>query len=88
MPEDRDVTRIDRELADLRADVRRIDEHGTRGILPLSVQVSEVIKDVGKIEALLERKLKTNWGAVLAYVGGIAPVYAFIIQQLLLSRKH
>lgn len=88
MTDERDVARIDRELMDLRAEIRRIDEQGTRGILPLSVQMAEVIKDVAKMESSLERKLRTNWGAVLAYIGGIAPVYAFIIQQLLQARGH
>lgn len=65
-----------------------MDEHGTRGILPLTVQVTELIKDVAKLETTLERKLPSgfNWRSFLAYVGTVAPVYAFIIQQLLSGR--
>jgi hypothetical protein len=87
---DRDIARIDREITDLRMTIQRLDEHGSRGVLGLSIQVAELIKDVGKLEAHVEaidRKVSSRprWQTFLAAAGLIAPVYAFIIQQMIVG---
>lgn len=37
-------------MAELSRRIDRIDEHGTRGIAPLAVQLTEVVKDVAELK--------------------------------------
>lgn len=89
-PWERDFARLENEVRDMRTELRHLDERGTRGILPLTVQMNELVKDVAKLEMttdrmqnMLDRRLpSTNWRQFLAFAAVLAPVYAFMVQQL------
>jgi hypothetical protein len=40
-----------REVDQLRGDIRRLDEHGTRGVQALLVQLTEVVKDMSEMKS-------------------------------------
>ena len=54
MADDRDIDRIDRDISGLRTDLRNLDDHGSRGVVGLQVQVSQLIKDVAQVEPAIE----------------------------------
>ena len=79
-----------REFDQLRESVSSIDVHGTRGIGPLSVQMSEVIKDVADLRSALDahkseheqeaRDRKADrWKLVAVAVALIGPLYPLLI---------
>ena len=84
-PWTKDIARLENDVRDLRSVIDRIDITGTRGILPLTVQVTELAKDVAKIEVTLDRLVPggVNWRNIALYVAISAPMYGLLAQQLI-----
>ncbi len=51
-----------------------LDEHGSRGLSGFQVQLTELTKNITKLEAELRRVRAARWQAVAAYIGALAPV--------------
>lgn len=49
-----------REFDQLSARISEIDQHGTRGIAPLAVQLTEVIKDVNDVKREVEQRFDAH----------------------------
>ncbi len=60
-----------------------LDEHGSRGLSGFQVQLTELTKNITKLEAELRRVRAARWQAVAAYIGALAPVYTWVVLQLL-----
>lgn len=82
----REVDRLDRRVDQVETRLSQLDEHGSRGLTGLQVQLTELSKDMVALEATFSgfrRDLKAGrWTLAGAYVGGLLPLYVFIIQQL------
>jgi len=55
MADDRDVDRLDRRIDLNEQRIIALDEHGTRGVVGLHVQVAQLIGDVAKVEPAIEK---------------------------------
>lgn len=76
---------IKRELDRLWDTVRRMDEQGTRGVVAVQIQITELIKDFTEFKMDIHREMQTagenrKWFigilvTLLGIAGGIAGVY-------------
>jgi hypothetical protein len=67
-----------------------LDEHGTRAVGALQLQVSELIKDTGKIEGSLtqlgnkfDRIVAGRWANLWTLAALMVPLYSLVIALLL-----
>jgi hypothetical protein len=83
----REVDRLDRRMDELRQNLDRLDSHGSRGLSGLQVQMTELSKDLVSLEQTFSgfrSDLRSSrWALAGAYLGGLLPLYAFVIQQFL-----
>lgn len=67
-----------------------LDEHGTRAVGALQLQVSELIKDAGKMEGVLngfgtkiDKVSAGRWVTFWSILACLVPLYALVIAVLL-----
>ena len=51
-----DVADLERRIGNLELRVNWLDEHGTRGVGALQIQVTQLVRDVTKVEERLDRQ--------------------------------
>lgn len=54
MADDRDIDRLDRRIDASEQRLAALDEHGSRGVVGLQVQVTQLIKDLAQVQPALE----------------------------------
>ncbi len=79
----RELDAVNRRIDGLDNRVTTLDEHGSRGVTGLQVQLVELTKDLARVEVELRRTRASRWQAILAVVAALLPVYLFVGQQLL-----
>lgn len=91
------ITTLERDMVRLEGDLTTLDQHGTRGVATLAGQVSELAKDLARMELNLERYetameamerrrvAGVKW-TILAILGLLTPIYAAIILALIQGR--
>lgn len=79
----RELDAVNRRIDGLDQRVTTLDEHGSRGVAALQVQLTELTKDLARVEVELRRTRAGRWQAALALGAAVAPVYAYVIQQLI-----
>jgi hypothetical protein len=52
--DDRDVDRLDRRIDANEQRIIALDEHGSRGVVSLQVQVTQLVKDVAKVSPSID----------------------------------
>lgn len=69
-----------------------LDEHGTRAVNVLAIQVAHLAKEFGELEASvntavtrLDDQRKIRWSSVLGFIAIVLPMYGLVI-TLMLSR--
>lgn len=69
-----------------------LDEHGTRAVNVLAVQVAHLAKEFGELESSvnaavtrLDEQRKIRWSSVLGFIAIVLPMYGLVI-TLMLSR--
>lgn len=91
------ITTLERDMGRLESQINNLDEHGTRGVATLGGQVSELAKDLARVELNLERfettldtmerkRVSGNRWTILAILGLLTPIYAAIILALIQGR--
>ena len=83
----REVDATNRRVDALEGRVTALDEHGSRGMEGLRVQLVELAKDLTAMETTfaafrIDLRRSRYW-LVGAYLGGLVPLYAFIADQFL-----
>jgi len=66
---------MERRLGKIEDRVQWLDEHGTRAISAVSMQLAEVIKDIGELKG-------TKFANIFIYLASILPLYALVIALL------
>jgi hypothetical protein len=64
MADDRDIDRLDRRIDANEIRITALDDHGSRGVVALQVQVAQLIADVAKVEPAIEalrQEMKTDF---------------------------
>ena len=83
----REVDRVDRRIDQVERNLTTLDEHGSRGLEGLKVQVGALSERVGHLDETFgefRRDLKSGrWQLIAAYIAGLVPIYVFLAQQLL-----
>jgi hypothetical protein len=79
------------EFDDLRRHVEMIDMQGSRGVTGISVQISELIKDVSKVERALEEHIASHVTnrryavsmvfVILSAIAGLYPLIYFLLER-------
>lgn len=71
-----------------------LDEHGTRGVNALAVQVAQLAKDMGELENHVDEAVRTvkdagrfSWTQVIAIAALLIPLYALVIGILVTTGK-
>ncbi len=86
-PSLRDIMRLDGRIDKVENRIDAMDQHGSRGVGALQVQVMELIKDVSALEARLSAELKSvrtnRWQLVGAFLAAVLPIYGLLIQIVL-----
>jgi phage-related minor tail protein len=75
------LTAVEREVERLNTAMANMDEHGTRGVGVLQLQVTELTKDVVRLEGALERQRDTDRQAV----AGIQDAFTRSVRRVFLS---
>lgn len=83
----RELDQVNRRIDSAEARISSLDEHGSRGLAGLQVQLQELAKDMAALDTTFtgfRRDLRSaRWQLALAYIGGLVPLYAFVAQQFL-----
>jgi predicted nucleic acid-binding Zn-ribbon protein len=83
----REVDATNRRVDALESRVQALDEHGSRGMDGLRVELRELSKDMASLEttfaAFRNDLRRSRFWLVGAYLGGLVPLYAFIADQFL-----
>lgn len=66
---------LERRITKLENRIEWLDEHGTRQMGTLSLQIAEAIKDIGELKG-------SKFTNVLVYIATIIPLYALVIAVL------
>ena len=53
--DDRDIDRLDRRVDIVETRLQTLDEHGSRGVVGLQIQVSQLIKELALVEPAIEK---------------------------------
>lgn len=92
----RELDQLHQADRDLRQAVSDLDNHGSRGVLQLSAQVTDLIKDLGELKVTFtqheaqhereqaDRRAARRWTAttVIAGMAGLATVIGLLVEVL------
>lgn len=81
---------IARRMAALETRVEFIDQHGSRGVDSIRLQLTTVDRDIGKLQNAVDKiegivnglKPARTWPTVIAYVVTVIPLYALVISLI------